>query len=64
MSIESIARTVARQLPSTAPLLKAGYRQRERILTGAGEIWPGVIRAQTEKITIAITAHCNLRCMG
>ena len=64
MSIESFARTVARQLPSTAPLLKAGYRQRERILTGAGEIWPGVIRAQTEKITIAITAHCNLRCMG
>lgn len=64
MSIESLARTVARQLPATAPLLKAGYRQRERILTGAGGLWPGMIRAQTEKITIAITAHCNLRCMG
>ena len=64
MSIESLARTVARQLPATAPLLKAGYRQRERMLTGAGGIWPGMIRAQTEKITIAITAHCNLRCMG
>lgn len=64
MSIESLARTVAKQLPATAPLLKAGYRQRERMLTGAGGIWPGMIRAQTEKITIAITAHCNLRCMG
>jgi MoaA/NifB/PqqE/SkfB family radical SAM enzyme len=64
MSIESIARTVARQLPATAPLLKAGYRQRERMLTGVGGIWPGMVRAQTEKITIAITAHCNLRCMG
>ncbi len=64
MSIESLARTVAKQMPGTAPLLKAGYRQRERIITGVGGVWPGVVRAQTEKITIAITAHCNLRCMG
>lgn len=26
--------------------------------------WPAVVRARTEKITIAITAHCNLRCQG
>jgi O-acetyl-ADP-ribose deacetylase (regulator of RNase III) len=61
MSIESLARTVAKKMPGTAPILKAGYRQRERIITGVGGIWPGVVRAQTEKITIAITAHCNLR---
>lgn len=64
MSIQSLARTVARSVPTTAPILKAGYRQRERWLTAAGEMWPGFIRAQTEKITIAITAHCNLRCQG
>lgn len=64
MSIESLARTVAKNMPGTAPFLKAGYRQRERIITGVGGVWPGVVHAQTEKITIAITAHCNLRCMG
>ena len=64
MSLESLARKVARSVPATAPLLKTGYRQRERWLTGMGDIWPGLVRAQTEKITIAITAHCNLRCQG
>ncbi len=64
MSVEALARTVARKVPATAPLLKSGYRQRERIITATGGIWPGLIRAQTEKITIAITAHCNFRCMG
>jgi MoaA/NifB/PqqE/SkfB family radical SAM enzyme len=29
-----------------------------------GGNWPSLIRARTEKITIAITAHCNLRCKG
>lgn len=64
MTLESLARQMARSVPATAPLLKAGYRQRERWLTGVGDIWPGLVRAQTEKITIAITAHCNLRCQG
>ena len=64
MSIESLARTVAKQIPATAPFLKSGYRQRERMITDLGGIWPGIVKAQTEKITIAITAHCNLRCLG
>ncbi len=64
MSVESLARSLAKQMPATAPMLKAGYRSRERVFTSLGGIWPGMIRAQTEKITIAITAHCNFRCMG
>lgn len=64
MSIETIARTVAKQMPATAPILKTAYRQRERMITTLGGIWPASVKAQTEKITIAITAHCNLRCMG
>ena len=64
MTIEHIARKIAHSVPATAPLLKSGYRASQRMLTRAGTIWPGMIRANTEKLTIAITAHCNLRCKG
>lgn len=64
MKIESAARMLAKAVPATAPALKAGYRSRERMLTGLGQAWPSLIRARTEKITVAITAHCNLRCRG
>jgi MoaA/NifB/PqqE/SkfB family radical SAM enzyme len=64
MSVTSMARSLAKAVPVTAPLLKSGYRASERWMTTAGGIWPGTIRANTEKITIAITAHCNFRCKG
>ena len=64
MSLAPIARKVARAVPLAKPLLRAGYVQRERMITGMGTMWPGLIRAETEKITIAITAHCNFRCVG
>ncbi len=64
MIVTSVARKFADIFPATAPLLKSCYRASERLLTSAGEIWTGFIRAQTEKITVAITAHCNLRCKG
>ena len=34
------------------------------MLSTLAEHWPQMINARTEKITIAITAHCNLRCQG
>lgn len=64
MPLAAVARRIARTVPATAPLLKSGYRASERALTTIGGVWPDVIRANTEKITIAITAHCNLRCKG
>ena len=64
MTVDSIARALARNVPVTAPLLKAGYRASERWTGTLAEHWPTLIRARTEKITIAITAHCNLRCQG
>ena len=64
MTIESLARSLARAIPASAPALKAGYRASERMLSTLGGNWPSLIRARTEKITIAITAHCNLRCKG
>lgn len=64
MTIESLARSLAHTMPVSAPALKAGYRASERMLSTLGGHWPSLIRARTEKITIAITAHCNLRCKG
>lgn len=64
MTIDSLARSLARAVPATAPMLKAGHRAGERMISSAAAVWPGILRARTEKITIAITAHCNLRCQG
>ena len=64
MTIDSLARSLAKTLPATAPALKAGYRASERMISSLAGTWPSIVRARTEKITIAITAHCNLRCQG
>jgi MoaA/NifB/PqqE/SkfB family radical SAM enzyme len=64
VTIDSLARSLAKTLPATAPALKAGYRASERMISSLAGTWPSIVRARTEKITIAITAHCNLRCQG
>lgn len=64
MSIETLARLTADRLPAVRPALKAAYWGRERLVTAMAEAWPSTIRARTERITVAITAHCNLRCVG
>jgi len=64
VTIDSLARSLAKTLPATAPALKAGYRASERMISSLAATWPSIVRARTEKITIAITAHCNLRCQG
>lgn len=62
--ISFVAREIAHKFPISKPLFRHAYRQRERWLTTLGGVWPELIHAETEKITIAITAHCNLRCQG
>jgi cyclic pyranopterin phosphate synthase len=64
MHLRRAGEIVARQLPAVAPALKAAYRSGERWHGALARNWPGMVRARTEKITIAITAHCNLRCQG
>jgi MoaA/NifB/PqqE/SkfB family radical SAM enzyme len=64
MTIDSFARSVVKIMPSTMPALKASYRASERMISSIGATWPSIVRARTERITIAITAHCNLRCKG
>lgn len=64
MTVESVARSFVRIFPLMKPALKAGYLARERMISSLAPTWPSIVRARTEKITIAITAHCNLRCKG
>lgn len=64
MTVESLARSFVKVFPSTKQALKAGYLARERMISSLAPTWPSIVRARTEKITIAITAHCNLRCKG
>lgn len=64
MGIQTIGREVARALPATAPALKSMQITGERLQGRLSQVWPSLVRARTEKITIAITAHCNLRCTG
>jgi len=64
MTIDSLARSLARAVPITKPALRAGYAASERMRSSLASQWPSLIGARTEKITIAITAHCNLRCQG
>lgn len=64
MKLEKIGRRVADVLPLAAPALKQAYRSGERMRGQLARAWPNLVRARTEKITIAITAHCNLRCTG
>ena len=36
----------------------------ERLRTSASQYFPGVVRAEPRQLEVAITAHCNLRCIG
>lgn len=64
MSIVQLGRRIAGGLPAAEPYMKAAYQGGQRINGRLAQIWPQLIRARTEKITIAVTAYCNLRCTG
>jgi len=36
----------------------------ERVRTSAAQYFPGVVRPEPRQLEVAITAHCNLRCVG
>ncbi len=64
MEIQTLGRSLAKAVPATAPALKAMYHNGARWKMSLAETWPSLVKARTEKITIAITANCNLRCTG
>jgi MoaA/NifB/PqqE/SkfB family radical SAM enzyme len=62
--ISRTGRRIADFIPALRPGLQQINRASLQLQTSIGERWPQLVRARTEKITIAITAHCNLRCTG
>jgi MoaA/NifB/PqqE/SkfB family radical SAM enzyme len=64
MELQTLGRKLAKSLPAAEPTLKSLYHTGTRWRHSLSETWPSLIKARTEKITIAITAHCNLRCTG
>lgn len=64
MSLERIARRYGERLPIVHGPLGKLRDLREVISFSMDAIAPAAIRARPRKITMAITAHCNLRCTG
>lgn len=64
MDIVEQGRRVGRAVPVLKPGLKSMFEAGSRLKGRMAEHWPAIVRARTEKITIAITAHCNFRCVG
>ena len=64
LGLRSVARKIVDIYPSVTPALAAGQRLGHQISTALATLSPDSIRARPEKITIAITANCNLRCIG
>jgi MoaA/NifB/PqqE/SkfB family radical SAM enzyme len=62
------ARAAARSGASSMPAIKAGLRQAEQGLGllehSLGQVLPAVIQPRPRRLTVAVTAHCNLRCTG
>lgn len=64
MSLEHIAKRIGERLPILhGPLVKL-RDLRDVAAFSVDAIAPSAIRARPHKITMAITAHCNLRCTG
>jgi MoaA/NifB/PqqE/SkfB family radical SAM enzyme len=64
MDLQVLGRQLAKSVPAIEPGLKSLYHNGTRWRHSLSETWPSLVRARTEKITIAITANCNLRCTG
>ena len=63
----SLRRVVGPSLKRCAPLwrgAKAADLALERARFAAGRVLPGLIRAEPRTIDVAVTARCNLRCLG
>lgn len=57
-------RAIAKRHPGANELLSAAQMQIGLAQHTVGRVVPQVIRPLARKLTVAVTAHCNLRCVG
>ena len=57
-------RPILEEHPSTARLLRGADQALSRLHHGLARSVPALIRPQPRQLTVAITAACNLRCIG
>ena len=67
-SLSDAARTVVRAVARRSPALKGALKGAQVGLGLAehtiAEVLPAVLRPRPRRLTVAVTAHCNLRCTG
>lgn len=64
LSLKSAAKSLAGSSPTLRNVFMAGEAALNQMSTAMASVAPSLIRARPEKVTIAITAYCNLRCIG
>ncbi len=60
----AVAKKISENHPNLRNALLTGQALAQQVGTTMATLSPGIVRARPKKITIAITAHCNLRCIG
>jgi MoaA/NifB/PqqE/SkfB family radical SAM enzyme len=63
-SIREVVRSSTQDHPGVHRLLIEAETQKERARHTLWSRFPGLVRPKLKKLTIAVTANCNLRCIG
>src|SRR3954452_20831450 len=63
-TVRQIIGPLAKEYPALRQKLIALDTRMEAIRTTAAEYVPSLVRPAPRQIEVAITAHCNLRCVG
>ncbi len=58
------AKKISENRPTLRKALLSAEALAQQVGTSLATLSPGMVRARPKKITIAITAYCNLRCIG
>lgn len=62
--LRSAARTGAAAMPAVKHRLRQAEQGLGLLEHSLAQVVPGVIRPRPRRLTVAVTAHCNLRCTG
>lgn len=63
-AVRGVVRTAARSSPQLKRILVQAEQGLGLLEHAVGQVIPAAIQPRPRRITVAITAHCNLRCIG